>query len=81
VAKTRPVLAVLVMLTPKVKAVWDTATPRQPSAAMGSTSLLPSLLSGSSSRSTRKSSNPPTVNRNATIISWGRCPAAYFVTA
>ncbi len=30
VAKMRPVLAALVMLTPKVKAVWPIATPRHP---------------------------------------------------
>jgi hypothetical protein len=48
---------------------------------MGSTSFLPNLLSGSTSRNTSKSSSPPTANRNATISNSGRCPAAYFVAA
>ena len=40
VAKIRPVLAALERLTPNVKPVWAVPTPKQPSAAIGSTSLL-----------------------------------------
>jgi hypothetical protein len=35
VAKMRPVLAALVMLTPNVKAVWPITTPRRPKPATG----------------------------------------------
>ena len=41
VAKINPVLAALVILTPNVKAVWPTATPRHPRPATGRSSFRP----------------------------------------
>ncbi len=81
VAKMRPVLAALERLTPKVKPVWAVATPKQPRAAIEGRSFRASLLFGSSSRRTRKSKRPPTVNRSATSIRGERAVAAYLVTA
>src|ERR671916_2907790 len=81
VVKTRPVLAALVRLMPNVKAVWAAPMPKQPRPTMGRRSLRRSLLSGSRVRSTRRSKRPPPINRNATIKSWGRKSAAYFVAA
>src|SRR5215216_2519744 len=81
VVKTRPVLAALVRLMPKVKAVWAAPMPKQPRPIMGRRSLRRSLLSGLRVRSTRRSKSPPPINRNATIKSWGRKSAAYFVAA
>src|ERR671913_514272 len=81
VAKIRPVLPALERLTPNVKPVWAVATPKQPSAAIGSTSLLRSLLFGSKRRRTSSNNSPPTVNRRATSNSGEILAAAYFVAA
>jgi len=81
VAKIRPVLAAVVRLIPNVKAVWPTATPRQPNPAIGSKSLHRSLLSGSRIRSTPYMRRPPTTNRKATMVSAGREMAANLVAA
>ncbi len=77
----RPVLAALVVLTPKVKAVWEMATPRQPNPAIGRRSFASSLLAGSRIRSTPNIRRPPTVKRMATSSSGGMDWAAYLVAA
>jgi hypothetical protein len=81
VAKIRPVLAALVRLTPKVKAVWPIATPRHPSPATGRRSFGASLLAGSRICKSPSIKNPPTVKRIPTISRGGMNSAAYFVAA
>ncbi len=77
----RPVFAALVMLTPKVKAVWPIATPRQPNAAIGRRSFGVSLPPGSKMRNRHNIRRPLTVKRIPTIRSGGTNPAAYLVAA
>src|SRR5215204_6171502 len=81
VAKIRPVLPALERLRPNVNPVCAVATPRQPSAAIGSTSLRPNLLFGSKIRRTNHSNRPPIVNRRATSNSGEIVAVAYFVAA
>jgi hypothetical protein len=77
----RPVLPALERLNPNVNPVWAVATPKQPRAAMGSRSLLRSLLFGSRIRRTSSSNSPPTVNRRPTSTSGGIEAVAYLVAA
>ena len=77
----RPVLAAVVMLTPKVKDVWATTTPKQPNPAIRSRSLRPGLLAGSRIRRMAYIKRPPTTNLSATIESGGMERAANLVAA
>jgi hypothetical protein len=77
----RPVLPALERLNPNVNPVWAVATPKQPSAAIGSRSLIPSLLFGSMIRRTSSSKRPPTVKRRVTSNNGGIVAAAYLVAA
>src|SRR3712207_1266393 len=77
----RPVLAAVVMLTPKVNAVWLTATPRQPKTAIRRRSLGVGLPPGSRMRSRHSIRRPPAVKRMPTIKSGGTNSAAYLVAA
>jgi hypothetical protein len=81
VAKMRPVLAALVMLTPKVKAVWPIATPRHPRPATRRRSFGLSLSAGSRMRRRQIIKIPPVVKRKATMSRGGMNSAAYFVAA
>jgi hypothetical protein len=81
VAKIRPVLAAVVMLTPKVKAVWPIATPRHPKPTIGRKSFGTSLPLGSRMRKTQSIRRPPTVKRMATIKRGGTNSAANLVAA